>query len=104
MSSPQKTAARTLGYTQDDFMQDIHLEAGHEHEPVDAALRWNGLVGRLLRSGHSVGAAGDSFSSLRYAHSALYPSTGSLSSLLSDESTDFDRDSEFPRAELFGDP
>eukprot|EP01043_Picozoa_sp_COSAG02_P020774 COSAG02_NODE_1033_length_15063_cov_14.987503_2_plen_151_part_00 len=107
MSSPQKNAARTLGFTQDDFMQDLHLEAGHEHEPVDAALLWNNFAGRLLRSGRSVGGAGDGLSSSRYSstQNSSLGSPGSLSSLLSDESAtiDFDGDSDFPRGALLFD-
>ena len=113
MSSPEKTAARTLGFTQDDFMQDIELEAGDDDEPVDAALRWNALVGRLLRSSRGRGGAGDSFSRLgptHYAYSArqsVEATAGSISSvslLSEEESMEFDGGSEFPRLALFDDP
>ena len=69
LTAPQKEAARTLGYTQDDFMKDRELEAGHGHDPVDAAVQWSALVGRLLRTspraggGASGSRAGEQFAS-----------------------------------------
>lgn len=110
MSSPQKQAARTLGYTQDDFMQDAELEAGHDHDPVDAALRWNGLVGRLMRAGRSGsgGAASRLYTeAVSRVQNADYPysvqtRSRSNSPYGSEESLAFEGDSQLA-LELFGD-